>query len=1774
MFHVSKTIGELLYKYYQEKVEFSEVRLIVPSLTKNIARELQDLLISKGIESVYLIVNKRREGENCNVLLYNEAVNKRIGSFVYLCEPGTLPLLQGSINSSGAPIKDIVFGEGWPKEKNSMDFLEWSKFIDHFTKERETPDSLNYYIQLFDKIIESFEGFDPGIKESILFEDIFDLSLPSGFTKENVLFELGFPKSSKMDDLKEYYSDLSRVSAFVSKSIKASDFHRDTLRENLDSLLEKEEILDFNANDLEQLIDNTFLSINLPTTFIFSKYLLQHRQKWEILTLDVIKKIFQVPTDQGDLGLNLKNVEIEDRNIKTVSHDCKKALIFQGEKLILEFKYKCEGLDSPRLVLKRGRNVLGSYALDQSKNEIRIPIDTNDEKFPVIRSNIKLEAVLFDNDLSTRHKTHITLGLISNLRPSIVLMDDENKDFLFRNLEPCDNTEGSDVEINVNNPLKVFCLSIFENDIKLEDHESQKFEIKEEKINNSLSGIISCITHSGHGLNPELLPDSQISIDVSSGEYCLRLRLVTMVNFDKGYSLWDEIVNKLKSKRHTQDAEQLLQNMLNLTHQKLGTKTQEQINRGKLSFEVENDLQNTSCNPILINISEEESSLLRSYRISPLNKNIKLLDEQTASRFPQILNSKAQLDNESETLLKEYEKAKSKLIKFYADQLSYNLERPLYASINLYIKEQENRIYELLGDYLSAYISILNYLKEHKTIDTYDRFVLTHLDTVVLIDQNDTIQLILINPWHPMVITSNINMYNHGIKVLKKQVEKRYGNNGINSLISILDRNEPFRWFTYFDVYRTDMNKAMCIPSNDFGWKIAFCIQNDYFKKEEYKLSLSFIKKHIGLLPQFSFSGSQSAVNNYFYQYLKAHPSIRKVWIELNDDYSPSSLYNEVYKETTTNTTFGSLSGLLPGGIHFIFSSNKFIQLDEEIDYDESNPIFFYEGKPDNILIDIKILPPYDKLIISSGEAGIIRGDKENIIFKDPIYDIVKGPDNLPVSKMYENDFVPKEETISWENLFKKVTSLHSTFTNHSALNINLNLPANELGSTWTIVPSTSIDPQIIHQALKHTYQDGALWDYKLRFDTSLNSYYILSKIPLSIVQGILSSGFYNGKNKEDIISIINNISQSGISIGHEAITSTNKLHGIVGLIGAISSFTSLNQLVFKNDKTHLGFLISVESFRSVLNPYDSKEEGPFMLGDESTAKYSDLIAIQLKFDKGNLIISFSSIESKYSTDRITQKRLNHGMNQARVTAESFKALIIAASEDEGILERLAFKAIISYGIRNNENLSKEAWGNIIRNILNGNIKYCESKYPQIIFCTSKIVEDKKSEPYSGKLLQVNLNTTNWPNDNFDSEILKDLFDCVDPEVRNEQEIRDEKTVNQFPKVISNSKEVEPIPREKGTSKGPESNTRQKLAIGKISKEEREKIIDNIYLFLRSHKIDVANCPLTEVKFIEAPSYYKFELKAGIKFDFSKVESKERELAYQLALPSGFKPRLYQDRGIVWLEIPKDENQKVFINTKDYLWPNFEKTNDFRIPFGVDNDGSIVSINLSSSKSPHILIAGKTGSGKSVLLETIIRGVTHLYTENELELYMIDPKGNELIGFQKLPHCKKYNGETTDQAIDLLTLAVEEMGKRYDKFKEVFFTLGKSAKDIGEYNDLMDEKMPRWLIILDEYADLVEIKTDKRKEIESLMKRLSSKARAAGIHLIVATQRPSADVINSTVKANLPGKIALSVDSAINSRIILDEPGAEALSGKGDALFKGDLSGGLIRVQCALYKSK
>ena len=297
------------------------------------------------------------------------------------------------------------------------------------------------------------------------------------------------------------------------------------------------------------------------------------------------------------------------------------------------------------------------------------------------------------------------------------------------------------------------------------------------------------------------------------------------------------------------------------------------------------------------------------------------------------------------------------------------------------------------------------------------------------------------------------------------------------------------------------------------------------------------------------------------------------------------------------------------------------------------------------------------------------------------------------------------------------------------------------------------------------------------------------------------------------------------------------------------------------------------------------------------------------------------------------------------------------------------------------------------------------------------------------------------------------------------------------------------------------------------------------------------------------PAITRYELKPAEGVRVSRIANLADDIALNLAAETIRIEAPIPGKHAVGIEVPNAENEVVHL--RDIIdTPEFEEHKS-KLAFALGKDVGGKEIITDIAKMPHVMIAGATGSGKSVCINTLIASIIYKAKPSEVKLVMVDPKVVELSVYNGIPHLLIPVVTDPRKAAGALAWAVQEMENRYATFAS------KGVRDLKGYNEAVDKKdgigkLPHIVIIIDELADLMMV---AKKDVEDAICRLAQKARAAGMHLVIATQRPSVDVITGLIKANIPSRIAFAVSSQVDSRTILDMVGAEKLLGKGDMLF-------------------
>ncbi len=332
------------------------------------------------------------------------------------------------------------------------------------------------------------------------------------------------------------------------------------------------------------------------------------------------------------------------------------------------------------------------------------------------------------------------------------------------------------------------------------------------------------------------------------------------------------------------------------------------------------------------------------------------------------------------------------------------------------------------------------------------------------------------------------------------------------------------------------------------------------------------------------------------------------------------------------------------------------------------------------------------------------------------------------------------------------------------------------------------------------------------------------------------------------------------------------------------------------------------------------------------------------------------------------------------------------------------------------------------------------------------------------------------------------------------------------------------------------------------------------------------------VGMVVGPTVTRYELELGAGVKVARVTSLHKDIAYSMASPDVRILAPIPGRQAIGVEVPNRERQIVALGDILATAEARRATHPLEVAVGRDINGKAVMMNL--AKMPHILIAGATGAGKSSCINSIITSILMRSTPEQVRLILVDPKMVEMTQYERVPHLLTQPVVDPKKAANALAWACREMDRRYELLSNVgvrdidgynaSHDRGELRAELGELDEHGEPKtyrrLPLILVVIDELSDLMMVAA---RDVEDSICRIAQKARAVGIHLVIATQRPSINVITGVIKANIPARLAFAVSSLTDSRVILDQPGAERLVGEGDLLMVGTSSSVARRVQGA-----
>ena len=445
-------------------------------------------------------------------------------------------------------------------------------------------------------------------------------------------------------------------------------------------------------------------------------------------------------------------------------------------------------------------------------------------------------------------------------------------------------------------------------------------------------------------------------------------------------------------------------------------------------------------------------------------------------------------------------------------------------------------------------------------------------------------------------------------------------------------------------------------------------------------------------------------------------------------------------------------------------------------------------------------------------------------------------------------------------------------------------------------------------------------------------------------------------------------------------------------------------------------------------------------------------------------------------------------------------------------------------------------------NGINRNIRKPKINEPIEDINNNDVVEEKKNileKLKSNKLEQVEFDFEKLGGKMSDEEKLasdkRDDFFKKQIEKKEDKNIKEVLTIDHATLAVEEDNYEFPSIKILGVNKEAEKN---------IDKKAIHSVAVKLQKTLASFGVEAKVIDITR-----GPTVTRYELAPSIGVKVSRIVNLADDIALNLAAKSIRIEAPIPGKAAVGIELPNEKPQAVYI--REILESKNFKEHSSALAFALGKDAANEEIVGDIAKMPHVLIAGATGSGKSVCINSLIVSLLYKSKPSDVKMILIDPKMVELSGYNGIPHLLIPVVTDPKKAAGALNWAVNEMVNRYNLFAS------KGVKDIKGYNKIIEDsgeagKLPQIVIIIDELADLMMVAPN---DVEDAICRLAQMARAAGMHLVIATQRPSVDVITGIIKANVPSRIAFTVSSNVDSRTILDSAGAEKLLGKGDMLY-------------------
>lgn len=1781
-------------------------RLICPLCTGELALAAHMNLRALGVNSVLVAGSGRypdpnTRNETC-ITDVDKMVSFRLEPVVYVLEPGLLPLVPQSLRGTGGTSLKLEIPERWPLESGEVSIFD---LIEHLaTTVWKLPDEVVRSIQNVVKtlLVPSLASRPDGARllvEEFLSDNPWTTKI--GQSAQAFCGQVGILwHESISESVNRASYKISTIQA-IAATLRETSQSGEELERRLKAIFSEDPPTETveKAQDLRVLMDGLFRNDHMLSGFLSLSSGLKRvfairgrRALW--ITFETLVDLLEISTTVGTATIEFSHVisnavllgDVATQPIILSTLDHTDLVTFR-----VAFEVDTENV---AIRLKIGRRIAGEQhvSVSQISANFDVPIDELANSGGGERK--KVVAEILDGNV-----------VLARATASIVLLDSSGALLHFKGADKSSDLifAGSPAVVHVDCPTRVRMVvgeslgSDFDWRLDGDALVARRAQDSERIIE-----LVQTLDPKLLQAAESLLEVESIGEDLDDGALSFEVSLITGESSAGHFTvdaLLESEVTRFRRKR-SPSLEEALDLFLGNTSdvgRKLGI-PKFCVSRTSFAryFEASSERDEFPFAPLITDLFSTEELRATSFRVSDESELVKVA--KVLDRNPFSIHKSA--SEQFLALLAEYRSTRNAVIDLAVQNCDAEaVGHPVYCYAPLYCKRTSEQMEGVLSKHVEAYSHLVRSAVGDQNSCFLDRFLALNIDCVLSVSSETEYQpysdIKLLGPWHPLVAAQRYFYQKALTEYAGRISESDVSDLDIFAKLTPLLRDSQLAYvLASLGVEAEQL--ARLANQLDSGWILALpnTVSEHIAKlKSDNPVRLAEdaarFKNCSGFDLLADLDDIAESVGDMIGKYVSSVPASNRVGVRFGSGFDLENIVAELQSELHDNNGEPTeLMELLPGGIDlYIDGLQSEDAVDAAIEISEENlPVRLYSilrSSNEQIhSVDVSFLSPRDTAEFTKYHQEfrkyILRGTGDSFLLsRQPRQTRPRAAKLESVGPIYENpefDGGANEYGDLERNTRTMCSLLQSAeLVGSEEMDVSAGSVPTAPTGKWEYLPGEQTDPAILSQYLQAN-RDRSLWDFQFGIGRKgKESHYVLSK-HTNVLLAALRTAI--GGSNESVTDILLDMSRIGSPLLRESNGTMNKAKGCAGLV-ATRRIIPLQEIL---EAGSFPILVPIDSFDGIIGYKASSRS-------ETDSRMADLLLLVFTEVQGPtpaVEIRATAVEAKYRS--VVPSSLSSFFIQTGQTYERIERLFMAGNEAAFLPCRIAIAEIVGFGLRLAE-IGGDVSDKILQSIVCGSYEWRSSNLSSLvtILTPQQGQETQLRKQFDGGWKAI-VSTSDFPSATTTEEspikpmrekILSLVCDFQQKSRAVSADPNPPPIVTPSPTVPAKSNSVEDIgkqdsqrqPRAQEPEHGPGDGTAGViLDTGQSPEEFLRNGYAKVAKLLKEWKVSLE--PVDSQSLMRnTPSCFRYQYKLRSSKDLSKASRADflTAIKYELELEENANITVSISRGYLVFEIGKNKEDRYPVYA-DELWSKVETMYD-----GIDRLAVAVGESVATGdpvivdfkKLPHLLIAGQTGAGKSVAIETIVEGLTRFYSPEMFELSIVDFKGVDFLRYRDSPHLRSEIAGDAQGALNLLGGLVSTTNDRMKLFAE------KRVKNISEYNSKYpDSRLAYKMVVIDEFAELVLDETTK-KGIIQLVQSIAQKSRAAGTHLIVCTQYPRGDVVDRLITANLPGRLCLKVPDSTASGVVLNESGAEKLALDGDALYV-DGTSGTVRLQVAIVR--